>query len=189
MSAGTISRHRPKDDSSAAIRAALESLRQESAGAHHAISEETARRPALLLNGTDKEIRTSEEAARDAALTIERVHALVAELNSRLAEAVAREAGDAMAERVRAATAAIERFNKWLAAEYTPAANQLVVGLELEKRAIALREQLRDPATQTMQADLPQLASAHVGSTSRSLGFLTRLPAATPGSEPAWWPR
>jgi hypothetical protein len=162
-------------------------LRNEHAAITQRMADEAAGRPDLLLSGTPAAIRAAEQAKRDDDLNLSRLDALAAELSKRLTEAAAIEAGAARAEQVRDAAAKILKFNHWLATVYTPHALAIAEGVEMERQAWRAIEALRDPATKATSADLPALSRAYVNRDARGLGFLTRLPAAAPGS-PIVWP-
>lgn len=189
MDAETLSRLRPSDDTSGAIEAALGAAQEERTTATHRTAELTIERAKLLLVGTTAAITKVETSLRDAATDLERITAIEGALAPLLEAAEEREADDARVQQVREAAAAIEKFNEWLRTEYAPLAAAIAGGIGLEKRAIALRERLRDRHTGAVPEGLPPLAIAHVGSDGRSLSFLVRLPSAAPGIEPPAWPR
>jgi hypothetical protein len=181
----SFSQHRPRDGSSDAIRDALGELRDERALADERIASATERRAGLLLAGSDAEIASAEAAKRDAELMHDRIDIMVSDLNPKLTEAVAREAGDARAEQVREASAVILAFNTWLAEHYEPAARIIAAGCALERLARRQRDALRP--TGVSVDDLPEINWCYVGTTFRGLENLTRLPGITPG-EPFVWP-
>lgn len=189
MTTTAISSHRPKDASATAIRNALDGLKTERATLAQQIEDDTARRTALLIDGTDKEIAAAESAIREARLNIERIDAVAPDLERQLVDAVAQEAGAEREAEVHAAAEATARFNAWFQSEYSKAAAAIAAGLELEREAIVLRERLRNPDTRVMPAGLPELTRAFVGQERRSLGFLVRLPATEVCAEPFAWPR
>jgi len=184
-----LARLRPNDTTASAIRSAIITAKAEREAAQQHLAERQASQQQTLLAGSVAAIRANEDSIRDAEIHLMRLGALIAGLERELAEAVAREAGEVRAQQVRDATEAIEAFNSWLAANYATHAAALAGGLELEQRAWKLREELRDPRSKMMLADLPAITMAHVGSDARSLGFLVRLPAAECGAPPFWWPR
>jgi hypothetical protein len=188
VDAKTLARLRPADDSARAIRIAIDAVKHERTTAEQRMVDYAARRTDLLLNGSTAEIRAAEEAIRDAETDLARLDAISPALSSQLAEAVAREAGDAQAEQVRASVAKIERFNSWFAESYAKHAAALAEGLELEREAERARTALRN-TTVALPTGLPEMARAFVGSQARGLGFLVRLPAAAPAQQPFWWPR
>jgi hypothetical protein len=177
---------RPTDNAASAIRAAIDAVKRERAAAEQRLADATAKRAVLLLSGSNGDIRGAEEAARDAELDLARLDVIGAPLAAQLSEAIARERDGALAERVRQAIDAIETYNDWLATQYEGHARGIAVGIELERAALRAREAFRDPMTKMVTAKLPPIANAFVGSTARSLTFLTRLPAAEPGPAIAW---
>lgn len=178
---------RPKSVTVADIRAALALIQEERAAVKQRMADEAERWPALLLVGSAAAIRAAEQSKKDDEINAIRLDALAAELSKRLTEAAAIEAGAARAEQVRDAAAKILKFNNWLATVYTPHALAIAEGVEMERQAWRAIEALRDPATKATSADLPALSRAYVNRDARGLGFLTRLPAAAPGS-PIVWP-
>lgn len=189
MDAKTLAKLRPADGTPVAIRAAIDAVKQERAAAEQRLVNATARRASLLLEGSTAEIRAAEESARDAETDIARLDVMAPALATQLADAVAREAGDERAEQVRAAAAAVTKFNAWFETGYPVHAAALAEGLELERQALRAREALRNPNTHTLTAELPEPARAFVGADGRGLGFLVRLPAAAAGQPAFWWPR
>jgi hypothetical protein len=189
MDAATLKRVRPAADTAAAIRASLNLVAEERRSAEQRLAECSAARSTLLLDGTAAQIRDADTAIRDAQTDLQQFDAMLPELRRRLADAVAREAGDARAEQVRDAATKIEAFNAWFAENYAKHAAALAEGLELERLAWRAVDILRHPLTRAPVATLPPITLAHVGCDARSLGFLARLPAAVPGQEPFWWPR
>ncbi len=187
MSASVISRHRPKGQSHASINAALISLRDEDAALKNLIEDETRQRASLLLTGSDLEIRTAENAIRDARLNLERIEVMTADLESKLKEARAIEAGEARAEQMRQANAATLKFNAWLAADYETHAHAIAEGIALENEARRQREALRH-ASGGIHEGLAEVSLAYVGLEARGFSFLVRLPAIMPG-EPIVWLR
>ena len=188
MDTKTMTRLRPTDDSAAAIRTALDLIQAEREATQKRMEEQTERRTALLLTGTNGEIRAAEESVRDAELDLSRLTLMADALVPQLAEAVAREAEDTRAQQVRDAAAAAEKFNKWFATSYTAAAEQIRHGLELERAAIRKIEALRR-SDGGIPTESPATHPRACWLRCAWLGFLTRLPAATAGQEPFWWPR
>jgi hypothetical protein len=189
MDAKMMTRLRPIDTSAAAIRTALAMVEAERAATQQRLDEQIARRSGLLLTGTNGEIRSAEEAVRDAELDLVRLPLMADALKQQLAEAAAREAGDVRAQRVREAEAKVIAFNEWFATNYAAHAAAIQQGLELEQAATFAINALRDPNTRALDVALPAMSRAFVGSDARGLGFLVRLPATEPGGECPWWPR
>ena len=191
MDSETFSRLRPADHSAAAIRDALAAVEVERTDATHRAGALTAERARLLLVGTTGAIARTEAAIREIATDLEQLAAIADALLPMLRAAEERESGVAHAQQVREAAEAIEKFNDWLANAYAAHAVPKFGGsyIGLEKRAIALRERLRDRHTGAVPEGLPPLALAHVGSDGRSLSFLVRLPSVAPGTEPPAWRR
>lgn len=179
-----LQRHLPKDQSAAAIRASLHSLRDERGEAEMRIADQSKQRTKLLSTGTEKEVRAAEASIHDARLTIERIDVLVAELTPQLAKAVEREAGEVRAEQIRDAAASITKFNRWLESEYEAHAVAISAGVELEKEAWRKREALRQSGVPTEV--LPAISSTYVGNEARALQNLARLPAIKPGRGIIW---
>lgn len=177
---------RPKNATSAAIREAVALLRAERVAVQQRLAEEAERRPGLLLTGTTTAIRSAEQVTRDDELNLTRLNVLEAELTRRLTDATVEEAAAAHGEKVRDAIDAIEAFNAWMVRAYLEHATAIAGGVELERQAWRAAEALRDPMTKAMTAELPVLALAYVGLDGRGLGFLTRLPAVTPGPGIVW---
>jgi hypothetical protein len=181
-----LARLRPAADTPEAIQAATEAVRQEEAAAQTRLITAKAKRDVLLATGTNAEVRAAEEAARDAELDLERLKAIAGQLSAQLTDSVAAEHGRALAEQIRQAEEAILAFNEWFSTEYEPHARAIAVGVELERKALRAREALRNQQTKALSVRLPPIALAWVGTQSRSLSFLTRLPAAECGAPIVW---
>lgn len=182
----TLSRIRPAADTPEAIEAAIEAVKQEKAAAQTRLITAKAKRDVLLLTGTNAEIRAAEDAARDAELDLARLDAVGAPLAAQLADAVTRSHAAALAEQIRQAEEAITAFNAWFATEYEPHARAIAEGVALERKALRARDALRDQVTKSLHMKLSPITLAWVGSQSRSLSFLTRLPAAERGAAIVW---
>lgn len=182
--ATTLQKYRPADESSAALRAAISGLAAERTAQVARIADQTERRAALLLDGSDKEIAAAESAVADAMLTVERIDAFAPELQRRLAEAIAGEAAEAHRQKVREAIAAIETFNTWAQEHYEAHAKAIAEGIALEKEAWRHVEALRHAGV--TPEGLPARARGYVGRTEMAFSSLVRLPAIRPGA-PIFW--
>jgi hypothetical protein len=182
-----LKRLRPKLATAASIRAALDAVRAEQSTVRQRVEEDTARLPGMFLTATAAEIRALEQSLVDDDRNLARLAALDAELQRQLTEAAAIEAGEARAQQVRDAAAKIEAFNTWMQTQLEAHGRAIAAGVELERLALRAIEALRDPTTNAVYAELPPIARAFVRNDARSLGFLTRIPAASPGA-PFVWP-
>jgi hypothetical protein len=187
MALKNLEHFRPTDSSSAAIRTALVQIHAEREATQQQLTDHIARRTELLLAGTNAQIRAAEDATRDAELDLARLGVMAQALTEQHAKALESEAGDVRAHLAQEATAAIEAFNSWFASEYETHARAISAGLELERLAGRKIDDFRSIQGYDL-ASLPALTCAHVGCDSRRLSFFARLPAATAGQAPFWWP-
>jgi hypothetical protein len=186
VSAVAWPRHRPTDDSAAAIQVALQGLHDERAAAERRLSEEREQRTTMLGVGTEQQVRAAESGIQSAKLAIERVDILIGELAPRLAEAVEREASEIRDEQVRDAATSIAAYNLWLAEHYETHVRAIAVGVDLEREAWRKLQVLRHSDVPTN--GLPSISLTFVGDEGRALEQFARLPSLRPGRRGLIWP-
>ena len=121
------------------------------------------------------------------ALDDERLRAAEPGMRQRYADAVRREAAEAKADKCAIASAAVLKFNEWLASDvYTNAATQILEGVELEREAYRA---MRDAAGGGhLPASVPTPARVWISlGEARSLESTVRLPNTVPGAPLHWW--
>lgn len=174
----SLQRRRPRDDSAAALREALEGLQEDRAEADHAIRNETTRRGELLRTGTEKSIRASEDTVSAARLQLERIGVMTQDLTVQLAQAEATEAAAAWAVQAEEVRNACVAFNVAFDKRYEHAVQIVdeLNGLEAQAQRLYWMLPPRPPGAPSVE--LPELRRLK-SNDGRSCGFsfvLPRLP-------------
>lgn len=171
MDSKTLSKMRPRDDSSVAIREALATVAREREAAISRRDIAGENRKAALRDpaATAKDINTFEQHARNEDIELERIAALAEDLEARLVAAVAAEDAQAKAEAVEAARVAYREAVEAVRMgrkEYPEAAARIARAHAAEKDRVAALGRFRAAVAQS----LPPGSPAHAGLFDPGLG-------------------
>lgn len=161
----------PKEDTPAAIRAALISIEGEREGAQAAITAASEARDRLMLEGEPRQVREADTKLADARIRLDQLDALTAKLRADLEPAAERETREHQ-DRVHAKAVAAMRLDAERWDQELPPLTAAIRSL-IEKRR-AMIEQLRAASIVCARRhDLPNL-----------FGFIDRLAQSTAGTLP-----
>jgi chromosome segregation ATPase len=196
---------RPKDDTAAALKAAMAQAESETESLRARIAELERDRGRRLLDGDAAEVEAAERDLATAQAEAARVAAMLPALRQRIEAAEAEELRVAALAAHGEAVKAADTFNAWWRAEYAELAGKLRAGLLMEEAALAASSRYY-AAAQRAGAALPNpqrapdapiktlWANAQAsGLTAYSLGAFVRLPPQDRAGYPqdsgvAFWP-
>ncbi|MCR0980634.1 hypothetical protein [Roseomonas populi] len=196
---------RPKEQTAAAIRAAITNAEQGKAAALARAAELEGGRGKLLLTGDAKEVEASERELTEARMEAERCDVMAQALQAPLAEAVLREKAAEFADLERQAAQQVEGFVTWWRSRYGELASEIRDGARMEKAANDSINRLYHLSNQHPEAfaasgvTIPKAPNEHLrpgysGNNVAGMSDMIRLPPVSgrPGmtseEDPMLWP-
>lgn len=155
-----IRRLRAGPDTSAALREALAEVAAAMPRAEQQLRDATAKRTALLMTGTIREIRDAEDALHNAGIELDRLETAQTDLTRRLAEAEAAEAKAALDRERSTADTVAQKLADTLQRRYDDAAAAIVALLDEVANADAAVEAVNSRLLDARRSDFLQPVEA-----------------------------